>query len=522
MKRVDVAIVGCGPVGAVATNLLSQQGLSVVIFDRAVEFHGETRAIHMDHEAMRILQAIGIDKDIQAYVRPFLGMEFVDHEHERIFLLRAADQESGEQGYMFSQPYLELALRKRIETQCSNAEMKLGYEVRSIEHFDEYAVLDVIDLKSRELEKIAATYVIASDGSSSPMRKQAGIGLQDIGFDEPWVVVDCELLEPVDLPNYGQQVCDLSRPCTFIPGENNHRRWEFMLLPGETPEEINDPDKLYELMAPWGISRENTVIHRSAYYLFHALTAERWRDRRLFLAGDACHQTPPFLGQGMCAGFRDVANLCWKLSLVKKGIADESLLDSYDLERSPHARKVVVAAVENGGIICTIDPEKAKIREKVFEEMAAQENLSFYDGIPPLDGGVLYRGDEQGRSGMLSLQPMIQVVNGEPALMDDIVGEGFRLITKEKRPLSKLDADNSIFWKNIAGQTAVFDSSAEQLNGVMVLEDTTGRVDRWLDEHQCRSLLIRPDHYVFGFADDVVGINDLIGDLRQQIAPLDT
>ena len=281
MKKVDIVIIGCGPVGATAANLLSAQGHSVVIFDAATDFHGEPRAIHMDHETMRISRGIGIDKEFRDFYTPFNGMEFLDEEHNRKFLLKAADARSGEQGYMFGQAELELSLRRKMKS-YDNLDLKLGNIVIDLKQKDEEVQVYYKSVGSHEICEVSAKYVIGSDGAASFTRKHLNISSEDLGFDETWLVADCELSEPVELLKYGQQVCDISRPSTFIPAENNHRRWEFMLLPGETPDNINNDGSIYQLVAPWGVTPANLKIKRTAVHTFHAVVCHQWRKNSVF------------------------------------------------------------------------------------------------------------------------------------------------------------------------------------------------------------------------------------------------
>ena len=111
------------------------------------------------------------------------------------------------------------------------------------------------------------------------------------------------------------------------------------------------------------IGPEDGQILRSKVYQFHALLASQMRSNRVFLMGDAAHQMPPFLGQGMCAGLRDAENLAWKLAGVLRGHYAPSLLDSYHSERYAHVRAVIKQAVQIGKIIQTRNSVKAFMRD---------------------------------------------------------------------------------------------------------------------------------------------------------------
>ena len=206
--------------------------------------------------------------------------------------------------------------------------------------------------------------MIACDGASSGTRQQLGIAFEDLVFDEPWLVVDLQVNNAAlgKLPETAAQFCDPSRPTSFIIGPGNHRRFEIMLLPGEDPREMEEPAQVWRLLARW-ITPDDATLWRAASYRFHALVAQEWRRGRVFLAGDAAHQQPPFIGQGMCQGIRDVGNLVWKLDRVLKGQSGAELLDTYGEERSEHVRQLTTRIKAIGHVICERDPVAAEARD---------------------------------------------------------------------------------------------------------------------------------------------------------------
>jgi 3-(3-hydroxy-phenyl)propionate hydroxylase len=186
------------------------------------------------------------------------------------------------------------------------------------------------------------------------VREQLGIGLTDLGYDERWLVVDVMLHDVAvpPLPGIIQQVCDRRRLATFVPSHDRHRRWEFRLAEDELVPDV------WRLLAGWGVTASNAELVRAASYRFHALEAERWRSGEVLLAGDAAHQMPPFMGQGLCSGVRDAANLAWKLAEVIHDHAPDTLLDTYEAERRPHVAAVTALSIEAGRLLTrlAIDP----------------------------------------------------------------------------------------------------------------------------------------------------------------------
>ena len=194
--------------------------------------------------------------------------------------------------------------------------------------------------------------------------------------------------EDAELQNFSVMLCDTERPSTLVPGRGNHRRWEFMLLPGEDDLAMMQVECVKALVAPYVHDAPYKII-RAATYRFHGLLAERWQDRRIFLAGNSAHQTPPFFGQGLCHGVRDVANLAWKFQAVLGRGAEPRLLATYQAEREPQVRSVVEASIATGRYICELNPEHARVRdENLRAAMGKPAPKSASDLIPPIKAGL--------------------------------------------------------------------------------------------------------------------------------------
>ncbi|HEY1738461.1 MAG TPA: FAD-dependent monooxygenase, partial [Acidimicrobiia bacterium] len=321
---------------------------------------------------------------------------------------------------------------------------------------------------------VVARYAVGCDGARSMVRRAIGSGVHDLEFEEPWLVVDVVLREEVPgLPDRALQVCDPARPHTLVPMPWPRFRFEFMLLDGEDPDAMQHPDRARELMAAW-IDPASVDVERAAVYTFHGLVAERWRSDRVFLAGDAAHQMPPFLGQGMCSGMRDAANLTWKLAAVMHDGAPDALLDTYQSEREPHVRAIVEQAVGFGRIICTTDAAVAADRDAQLLAAAA-DTASAPAAPPPLM--PLAAGPAIGPGGgTLAPQPL---VDGQR--LDDIVGPRFLVVTEV--PIAADDAD-ARWW---AERAALFDAR------------TTPELHPLLNG--AGAVAVRPDRYVMARGD---------------------
>ena len=485
----DVAIIGCGPVGAFAANLLGKAGLSVLVVEQEAHPYPLPRAVHLDHEMMRLFQSAGVIDRVAGDMRETEGHLHVGADHGVIRYMGTVGRPrpfSWSNDYFFYQPELEEHLREALAA-YPNVTLLLGTAFEGLEQ-DAQAV--TLHLSGNRTE--SARYVIACDGSRSAVRKALGIALDDLDFEEPWLVVDAEVDGPVrfpdlwgvpeaaDLQKLSVMMCDPKRPATIVPGRGNHRRWEFMLLPGEDDAVMMQPGNVAALVAPYLTGVPHKIV-RAATYRFHGLIAEQWRQGRVFLAGDAAHQTPPFFGQGMCHGLRDIANVAWKLELVLADRAPETLLDSYQTERDPHVRAVISAAVAAGRYICMLDPQQAAARDAQMREAAkGASHGTAADLIPAIAQGIIAPGTPA--SGERFIQPS---VDGQ--LLDDITGSGWRLFTSEP-----VDFPTEV-----------------------TVVPADGAIADWLTAHDAQAVLVRPDHYVFGTGKPA----DLLTQLQAKLRP---
>lgn len=490
----DVAIVGYGPAGQVAAALLGQRGLKVYVCERLTEVYQIPRAIALDHEIMRVFQQIGVVDAIAPFTEPFTNSEYfgVDGQLIRRMTMVAPPYPQGyTPSIVFTQPPVERALRERV-AQLPNVTVALGVHMRELSQ-DADGVTLQIDAQA-ESRTVRARYAIACDGGSSGVRTQLGIDMEDLDFDEPWLVVDVLVNEQglAKLPKVSVQYCEPQRPCTMVIGPKNHRRWEISILPGEDPKDVATPEQTWKLLSRW-LSPEDGQLWRQASYRFHALVAKQWREGRVFLAGDAAHMQPPFLGQGMCQGIRDVSNLAWKLAAVLdgdvQGAGAQALLDSYGIERQAHVRELTSRIKSVGAVICERDVDKARERDaRMLRECGGTvRDTPRQDILPALDTGLLASQARSGR-GNLFPQPRLQGPSGEsPQLMDAIIGNGWRLVG--------LQGVEPLAGAPLPGLAVVVLHDAHDKEGV-----ATG----WLRRHECVAALVRPDNYVFGTARDAM------------------
>jgi 3-(3-hydroxy-phenyl)propionate hydroxylase len=502
----DLMIVGCGPVGAVAANLAGAAGLSTVVVERAETVFDLPRAIHFDAHVMRILQQAGVAEEVLAETRVWKRSTFYGADGEPIRVHEWAQERSlgWDAHYLFFQPTLEKTLRDRLSRR-DNVELRLGVELVNLEQHEDAVTGRVRDRASGRTEEVSARYVLAADGASSFGRTHSGIPLVDLEFDEPWMVIDLLCARELGRPDESEMFCDPQRPATRVPGPGSHHRWEFMLLPGETPDQIQRPESIEALLRPW-VAMSEVQILRASVYRFHALVADRWRDRRLFLAGDAAHQTPVFLGQGLCHGIRDVQNLLWKIAAALAGDQDDDLLDSFEAERRPHVETIISMAVNAGRDICLLDPIAAAERDARMRHDATAGTLprTTFQGMPALHGGLFTRPG----SGELFPQPNVRTRDGQKALMDDVTGTAPTVVATAPaaRELSTLAATVG------AKLVTVEDGAGHDITAPIEL-------NQWLREHGGTAAILRPDHYVHAVTDDMEDAAEALHELCALTAP---
>lgn len=458
----DVLIVGLGPVGAALAALLGDLGVSVLVVEKDPEVYPLPRAAHFDHEIMRLFQQLGVTEAVSQHARPAPAYEFRAADGRVLMRMEgsAGGSPSGwRASYMFHQPGLEHALRAKVAAD-PKVETRIGVRFTGYVEDAEGVVATLEGPGGRQT--VRARFLVGCDGGSSAVRAALGGGLFDYGFDEPWLVIDVRVNEGARVPEVNLQICDPARPTTCVLMGPGRHRWEFMLLPGETAEQVLADDFILPLVAAWDCG--DIEIERRAVYRFHGLVANRWRQGRVILAGDSAHQTPPFAGQGMCAGLRDAANLAWKLAAVLEG-ADPALLDTYQSEREPHVRAFIELAIGMGRLVCTLDPEAAAARDAAMTGPGPKPPLPSFSP-PPLGPGCLLPGSPA--AGTLFFQPW-----ADDRGLDDVLGAGPWLIGR---------AD---------------------LNAARLAPYRAALSD-WLEKQGAEAVLVRPDRYVFGTGDAAV------------------
>jgi len=493
----DIAIVGAGPVGTLLAILLGKAGKRVTLVERWPTIYDRPRAVTMDHEVARILATFGIDSDNDSaieYHEELYYWKNADLEDLQLVDWKSVSPSGWRVTYWFNQPELEERLHG-IAAGIPSIQLLRGWEAMSLS--DDQDGVTVGLQETTELvgpdgkqQNLRASYVIGSDGANSFVREQLGINTIDKGYFFDWLILDMVPRGDYKVSPAQWQLCDPARPTTLVPGGPGRRRWEFMVKPDESVEEIAKPESAWKLLEPWGLNPDNATLERSAVYRFQARWAEQWRIGRCMIAGDAAHLMPPFAGEGMCAGFRDAVGLAWRLNAIVDGILGDAVLDSYVSERIHHARHYIDFSQQLGNIICISDPAEAAERDRAMKADLAARNHE------PITGDLVHLGpgvwcEDTPAAGELSTQGVVEA-NGVRDRFDQAVGIGWMVIGLEVDPGAALTKVQRSALLRLGGRTVKIGAPGAGCDVI----DSEGTYATWMTSIDAKYIILRPDFYV--------------------------
>lgn len=528
----DVIISGLGPTGLTLAHALGRRSLRVLVLEREPAFYGNARAVYTDGECMRIYQNLGMADRLAADMLQDATVQMLLPDGRVLLQLKSTRRDHGwPLSNFFYQPFLETALADALEA-YPDVHVMRGNELLRFEQDNDgvnvwfaategsgYSQTSPTMPQTDTGIRVRGKFLVACDGGRSTVRTQLGITMTGKNFPNPWLVTDVKLKDDRDglhhLPNFSF-VCDPQLPTVLCVQPRGHQRFEFMLMPGQTKEYLEDPATVRQLMSRW-VDPDKFEVLRTLVYTFNALMADRWRDGRVFLAGDAAHMTPQFIGQGMNAGVRDAFNLSWKLEAVLRGRAGEALLDTYETERKPHAGAMIREAIRMKSYVSMVNPIATSLRNALTRLVQRLPGVGPYitqaDFIPKptYDSGSYFglrRRSRNGAEGRMLPQPPVRGKDGQRHRLDDLLGDGFALIGAGIDPRMDLTADELAFWNGLdarfvalypLGERPQMNVDQREPEGLIELEDIEGTLLKWIRKRgrgHGSITVVRPDRFV--------------------------
>ncbi|MDX2356512.1 bifunctional 3-(3-hydroxy-phenyl)propionate/3-hydroxycinnamic acid hydroxylase [Dietzia sp. PP-33] len=504
-----VLIVGAGPAGLTAAALLADLGVPSILLERWEGIYPQPRAVHLDDEVYRIIARLGLGPRFAEISRPALGLRLVTSSLQVIAEF-PRDPGMGANGFpaasMFDQPRLEELLRSAVAQRTELITFRSGVEVSGIDQSDTGVTVSATDRDTGERITFRGSYLLGCDGAGSITRSAISSKWRDLGFSQRWLVIDVETSADLRQWDGVAQVCDTQRAATYMRVGETRYRWEFQLLDHETAEDYAHIDSVVPLLQPWlmGVDAADLRLVRSAEYTFRARVAQRWRDRRVFLLGDAAHLTPPFIGQGMGAGLRDAANLSWKLAAVLQGDAPSSTLDSYERERIPHCTGLIRLAMVTGAAMTGGGHGGDVLRRTVAPVLAAAPGLAtrLIDSTTPALRPSCYvrRGVVGSGIPRWVTAPSAASLAGHLAPNAVVAADGRRL------------DDYTAGFRIIAVDTPTPEQDFEirRRGGATVVVALDNPLGQWLHAHHARAAVVRPDATVMAAGRSIAEVYTLL------------
>ncbi|MFW8630395.1 bifunctional 3-(3-hydroxy-phenyl)propionate/3-hydroxycinnamic acid hydroxylase [Vibrio natriegens] len=507
----EVMIIGAGPVGLMIANYLGAQGINVTVIEQLPTLIDYPRAIGIDDESLRTFQAVGLASEVVPYTTPYHAMRFLTPKGRCFADIQPNTNEFGwSRRNAFIQPKADRALYDGLD-RFSNVKVLFSRELVNFGQDNEKTWANFTNEKGEE-ERISAKYMIACDGGNSFVRRNLNISFDGETAPNQWIVMDLEN-DPIGTPNI-YLCCDAERPYVSAALPQGIRRFEFMVMPGETEEELSKPENMDRLLSKVLPSTENIKFIRQRVYTHNARLAGKFREGRILLAGDAAHIMPVWQGQGYNSGMRDANNLAWKLSLVVKGLADPSLLDTYQQERRDHAKAMIDLSVLAGKVLAPPKKWQATLRDGVswllnyvppvkryFVEMRFKPMPKYHQGVLVEPKPAL----KDSPVGKLFIQPMVRVGN-EISKLDDVIGQNFAIIAWGTDPMQGLSEAEIQYWQQLGTKfiqmvpSVQLKSQIQTHPDVLCVGDETHALKEWFGRYPASVAIIRPDRFVASIA----------------------
>lgn len=503
----DVVVLGAGPVGLAIANYLGQAGVQVLQIEKLDQLIDYPRAIGIDDESLRTVQAIGLVDQVLPHTTPWHAMRFLTPKGRCFADIQPMTDEFGwSRRNAFIQPQVDAALYRGL-ARFDTVRTLFSRDLVAVEQ-DEEGVSLRLDAPGGRQETVRARYLVACDGGNSLVRRSLGISFEGKTAPNQWIVIDIAN-DPLGTPNV-YLCCDPQRPYVSAALPHGVRRFEFMVMPGETEEQLSQPESLRALLAKVLPDPDRVEVIRKRVYTHNARLAGQFRVKRIVLAGDAAHIMPVWQGQGYNSGMRDASNLGWKLALVVKGLASEALLDTYEQERRDHVRAMIDLSVLAGNVLAPPKRWQGTLRDGIswalnylpavkryFLEMRFKPMPQYLKGALVPEPSI-----KASPVGRMFIQPKVLTEAGETRLLDDVIGSNFAFIAWGNNPLWGLSPVQVEAWQALGVcfiqvvPEVQLKAGREAAPGVVRVGDSSGRLKEWFGRYPASIALLRPDRFV--------------------------
>lgn len=515
-QKVEVLIVGAGPVGLTLANYLGGYGVRTLVIESLPQLIDYPRAIGIDDEAMRTMQGIGLADRIETHTTPLHWMRFLTASGRCWASIEPRTDEFGwSRRNAFIQPQADRILYEGL-SRFQHVEIRFATRFIGLEQNGECVLAEIEGPEG--VYTVEAAYIVGADGGRSPVRESVGLAFEGATAPNQWIVIDVEN-DPIGTPNL-YLVCDPKRPYVSAALPHGVRRFEFMVMKDENEEHFSRPEVMRALLSKVIEKPEDAKLIRQRVYNHNARIASRFRLNRVLLAGDAAHIMPVWQGQGYNSGIRDAANLGWKLAMVVKGQLGQGLLDTYHSERRDHARAMIDLSVMVGKVFNPPYPFLNTVRDAVTKVLNLVPSVKRYllemrfKPMPRFSEGVVvpsHAGDaRKSPVGRLFIQPRVKTAAGETVRMDDVIGPNFAILSWGNNPIQYMEPDQVAMWRSLGtvfisvkpdAQLGSHPDEAlgfrtDPMEGVVQIGDTQGRLKEWFGNWSESVVFLRPDRVV--------------------------
>lgn len=333
VKATDVLIVGAGPTGLTAALVLAQSGVRVRVVERDAGPIDESRAVIVHGRTQEFFDKLGLVDEALEKGQPIDGVHILVNGQERGHMpIRGKESETPYHlPLVFEQSKTQRLLIAGLER--AGVAVEWSTEFLGLSQ-NEGGVTATLRLKDQE-ETVHARYLIGADGARSPVRRGVGIGFEGTTYEHAFFLADVD----VDWARGHEQIYANITKDHFIQFFPMYGDKNFRIIGTLTPEQSGwenvSLDDVQKIVSESGVEATLSNDRWTALYRIHKRHVKRFREGRVFLAGDSAHIHSPAGGQGVNMSVQDSVNLAWKLAAVVKGRAGEALLESYEAERMP-------------------------------------------------------------------------------------------------------------------------------------------------------------------------------------------